>query len=310
MTLAPQPSLRHVRSLVRRTTAAGLPATLKYRGRRARAARRPRRHRLPRRPGRARRRARRRRRRPRRGPPALHRPTRSRSRPRRRRGERRAAADRHPRARHAPRRPLHRRPRRRSGGHVVRATLPLDGAPSPPRDEPATPPCELSQAPRPRPAPPATATAHRSSPPRSARARLPRASRRGDLGSTLAGGGSCSPPPAILEVACSSSDRARVAGRERRGLARLHAAARLAPARADPRARGRVRGGADDVARADARQDLFVPVRRHRSRSPTRPPRIATGRGLRRARADRRRAAGRRRDVRPARERRLRSSRR
>ncbi|WP_169542328.1 sensor histidine kinase [Solirubrobacter soli] len=36
-------------------------------------------------------------------------------------------------------------PRRGAGGHIVRATLPLDGAPIAQTDEPAEPPCELSQ---------------------------------------------------------------------------------------------------------------------------------------------------------------------
>ena len=35
--------------------------------------------------------------------------------------------------------------RRAAGGHIVRATLPLDGAPIAPGDEPAEPPCELSR---------------------------------------------------------------------------------------------------------------------------------------------------------------------
>ena len=80
LTLAPQPSLRHVESLVRRTTAAGLPVTAARRGRGARARRRPRRHRLPRRPGRAGGRARRRRRRAAPRCACASAPTRSRSR--------------------------------------------------------------------------------------------------------------------------------------------------------------------------------------------------------------------------------------
>ena len=94
LTLAPQPSLRHARSLARRTTAAGLPVTLRVEGEERElpvgldvTAYRVVQDAL----GRG---ARARRRRPRRGAPALRRRHARDPRPRRRPGERGAAADR------------------------------------------------------------------------------------------------------------------------------------------------------------------------------------------------------------------------
>ena len=142
LTLAPQPSLRHVASLARQTTAAGLPVLLRVEGepRELAAGLDVTAYRVAQEA--PRRRARRRWRRPRRGAPALRRRRARRRGPRRRRAAHAAAAHwvRERVLLHGGRLVAG---RRRSGGHTVRATLPLDGR-TMAVDEAADAPCELT----------------------------------------------------------------------------------------------------------------------------------------------------------------------